>query len=143
MDIINTNNLTYNDTNEIRLFASEKFNWYLQKKTGVSCTWGESIKETPQYDPIGPQEILWKITNNFNLQQFIQKFNFIANIKKKENDIIKDIDINQNVFENKDTYICMSTLTNIIFIIDTLDHINIQNFRHKNKPYPPSADKVL
>jgi hypothetical protein len=29
MDIINTNNLTYNDTNEIRLFASEKFNWYL------------------------------------------------------------------------------------------------------------------
>jgi hypothetical protein len=26
---INTSNLTYNDTNEIRLFASDEFNWYL------------------------------------------------------------------------------------------------------------------
>lgn len=128
MNIINTQKLTYNDNDEIRLFASEQFNWYLQKNTGVSCSWGTDIKETPQYDPIGPQEILWKITS-FNLKDYLIKFNFLANIKKKKDDNILSIDLEQNILENQNSYICMSTLSNIIFILDSLDNIDMQKFK--------------
>lgn len=122
---INTSNLTYNDTNEIRLFASDEFNWYLQKQTGVACSWGKTIKQTPEYDPIGPQEILWHITD-FNLQEYLKKFIFLANIRKLQNNQIIMIDQTQNIFQNKKNYICVSTLTNIIIIIDTFNNINIQ-----------------
>ena len=126
---IDIKNITYNDTDEIRLSASENFNWYLQKKTGVSCTWGKNIKETPEYDPIGPQQIIWKIIN-FNLYEFIKKFNFLANIHKKvDNNILAIQSQNQDILKEKNLYICMSTLSNIIFIIDDFKNINLKDFK--------------
>lgn len=127
MDILNIKNITYNDNQQIRLFASENFNWYLQKGTGVSCTWGKDIKQTPMYDPLGPQQLLWKITS-FSLNKYIKIFNYLANIRKKQNDNILLIS-DQNYIEQKSNYICMSTLSNIIFIFDTLDQINLEQFK--------------
>ena len=106
MENIDTKNLIYNDTPQVRLFSSETYNWCLDKSTGISCCWGKTAKETPQYDPLGPQEIVWKI-KNFDLQKYIEYFKayhksnkkFVNKLEVKLKEIfagsnIKDIKIN-------------------------------------------------
>ena len=115
MENIDTKNLIYNDTPQVRLFSSETYNWCLDKSTGISCCWGKTAKETPQYDPLGPQEIVWKI-KNFDIQKYIEYFDFITNIKIKENNIIKDINKHTLDTTNK---ICLSPFGNLILVIDT------------------------
>lgn len=123
MKQINTSNLIYNDTPEVRLFSSEQFNWCLDKETGISCCWGKEAKQTPQYDPCGPQQLVWKITQ-FKLEEYINAFNFLTNIKEKTDNLIEDVkDINSK------NLICMSTYGSIIFIIENLENINLEEFK--------------
>ena len=119
MEIIDTKNIQYNDTPQLRLFASQNFNWCLDKEAGITATWGKTPKQTPQYDPISPQEIVWKI-QNFKLKKFIEYFNFLANIRLRKDNTILPVENINDCLENSNNYICMSTLSNIIFILDSI-----------------------
>lgn len=115
-----TNQLIFNDTNEIRGFASDNFNWILDKESCIACCWGKTAKENPEFDPIGPEEIVWKITD-FNLNTYTNYFNFITNIHIKENEE-QVLPIENRAFsfchKNIDKLICMSTFSNIVFNIE-------------------------
>lgn len=127
MDIIQINKLQYNDTPQARIFSSENFNWCLDKEMGIAATWGKQIKETPNYDPLGPQQIVWKIDTNFNLLDYIKYFNFLANIRYKKDNQILPVENTEDSLINQRNYICMSTLSNVVFIIDDITD-NLEKF---------------
>lgn len=55
--MIEIQNLIYNEDAETKIFASENFNFILDKETGSSYSWGKTKDDTPLYNPISPEEI--------------------------------------------------------------------------------------
>ena len=74
--------MIFTDDPTKRLIMSEEFNFALDKESNISVCWGKDINATPEYDPISPQELIFKI-NSFNLSNYLKQFNFLANIKVK------------------------------------------------------------
>ena len=105
--------------------SGDSFNFALDKETGVSACWGKDVNESPKYDPISPQEIIFKIGNTFNLQEYLEDFNFLGNIKIKiDKTEFKSID---NVLEalTLDNLTCLSTLASVVMIFE--NNLNVLN----------------
>lgn len=125
MKEIQTNNLIFTDDKNQRSLMSEEFNFTLDKNSGVSACWGKTMNDTPFYDPISPQELVFKINNDFCLEDYLNQFNFLANIKIKNTKTeFKKI---ENALEavSLENLICLSTLANVVLIFDTLNSFDI------------------
>ena len=118
MQIIQTGNIQFTDSDQYRSLTSQSFNWCLYKKLKIACNWGKTQKQSPMYDPCSPQQIIWHFTE-FDLNQAIKDFNFLANIRKKlDTDQIVSIPTKQDCLANAKSYVCFSTFSNAVFIID-------------------------
>lgn len=125
MKEIQTTNLLYTDDENQRLLMSEEFNFALDKNTGVSVCWGKTIEDTPVYDPVSPQELVFKINNEFSLKTYLKQFNFLGNIKiKKSKTEFKNIE-NEIEALTLDNLTCLSTLANVVLIFDSLKNFDI------------------
>lgn len=103
----------------------DTFNFAFDKESSISACWGKDINETPAYDPIGPQELIFKIGNTFNLNEFLADFNFLANIKVKvDKTEFKNI---ENVTEalTQENLTCLSTLASVVLIFE--NNLNVLN----------------
>lgn len=120
MEIIQVKNIEFVDNKDVRYISSSMFNWCLDKGLSIAATWGKTEKETPLYDPIGPQELVWKITDKFDLYKFIEYFNFLANVRQRKDDQVLPVTDITDCLSNYNNYVAMSTLSNIIFILDEI-----------------------
>ena len=129
------NKVLFTDNELSRSLLSDSFNFVLDKESGVSLCWGKNINESPEYDPTFPQQIAFKIDSTFNLNKMLQTFNFLANIKIKQEN--KDAEDNKESFvsitdeiealTNENT-VCLSTLGCVYLIFDnSIKNINIDN----------------
>ena len=109
--------MIFTDDPTKRLIMSEEFNFALDKESNVSVCWGKDINDTPEYDPISPQELIFKI-NSFNLSTYLKNFNFLANIKVKVGETeFKNIE-NELTALSMDNLSCLSTLSSVVLIFD-------------------------
>lgn len=63
--MIQISNLVYKEDDEVRCFISENFNFVYSKIDNTSCSWGKTKDETPEYNPISPETLYFKIDKNF------------------------------------------------------------------------------
>jgi hypothetical protein len=63
--MIEIQNLVYKEDDEAKCFISENFNFIYSKINHSACSWGRTKEETPQYNPISPESIIFKINENF------------------------------------------------------------------------------
>lgn len=126
MKKIQTNNIIFTDDQYQRVLMGEEFNFALDKISNVSACWGKTINDTPEYDPVSPQELIFKISN-FSLEKYLNNFNFLANIKiKKSKTEFENIEnpIEALTLEN---LTCLSTLASVVLIFDNLKDFNMNN----------------
>jgi hypothetical protein len=118
MKEIKLKNIIFTDDENQRMVMGDTFNFALDKESGISACWGETINDSPEYDPISPQELIFKIDEIFDLNKFLSNFNFLANIKIKKN---------KTEFENITDVLaatalpnltCLSTLASVVLIFD-------------------------
>ncbi len=123
-----TVNMIFTDDDKSRLVISDTFNFALDKETGISACWGKTMNDSPDYDPITPEELIFKIDKNFDLSKYLKMFNFLANIKEKiDKTEFKDIE-NEIEATTKDNLTCLSTLASVVLIFDKeLNNINIDS----------------
>ena len=126
MEEIKLNNVVFTDDANQRMVMGDTFNFALDKESGISMCWGANLNETPEYDPISPQEIIMKIDKSFNLSTMLEDFNFLANIKVKVDQTeFKQID-NVLTALAMDNLTCLSTLASVVLIFDeNLNEINM------------------
>jgi hypothetical protein len=111
----NMEKLQYTDNADTRIVSvGENFNFALDKQTGVSICWGKDVNETPDFDPLGTQEINY-VMDNFNYSDFIKHINLLASIKIKKSEtefvsILSEEELNNNL-------VCLScfSVINLIF----------------------------
>lgn len=118
MKKINTNNLMYADDNDKRIIQSDEFNFALDKETGISVCWGKDINDSPEYDPVSPQEIIFKLEQNFNLEQHIKNFNFIANVKKRISETEFEHITDHLAVRAANNLVALSTIASVVLILD-------------------------
>lgn len=123
------NDIKYLDNQYIRSFSSSLFNFILDKETNVSVYWGQNQNDDPLYDPIGPQELTFKIQKNTSELDIIKKFNLLANIqeqKEKNKLYISILDKNLTDIYNNINLKAISTINTVIF--DTASNIDFSFF---------------
>lgn len=118
MKEIKLKNIIFTDDENQRMVMGDTFNFALDKESGISACWGETINDSPEYDPISPQELIFKIDETFDLNKFLSNFNFLANIKikkdKTEFENITDV-LAATALPN---LTCLSTLASVVLIFD-------------------------
>jgi hypothetical protein len=125
---IDPKNLVFTDNEAQRSVTSDIFNFILDKDSGISICWGEDINDTPEYDPITPQELVFKLNKNFDLKEMLNQFNFLGNIRIKNSDTEFQI-IEDGITElNNENLICLGTLGSVVLIFDSsLNEIKIND----------------
>lgn len=118
MKEIKLDNIIFTDDKNHRMTLGSAFNFVLDKESGVSVCWGETMNESPDYDPISPQEIIFKIDENFDLTKFLTDFNFLANIRIKKNEREFVSIENPLASLTMDNLSCLSTLASVVLIFD-------------------------
>lgn len=133
-------NLIFTDDEHARMLMSDNFNFALDKDSGVSACWGKTINDSPEYDPVGPQELIFKIDEKFNLETYLTQFIFLANIKvKKDKTEFESIN---NVLQSlsQENLTVLSTVASVVLIFDNTlmtlklnDILQFKNFITKFK----------
>ena len=99
MKEIKLKNIIFTDDENQRMVMGDTFNFALDKESGISACWGETINDSPEYDPISPQELIFKIDEIFDLNKFIlSAFNTTNTL---DIDIVNDPIIGFNLIPNK------------------------------------------
>lgn len=121
-------NMVFTDDENSKMLLSDSFNFALDKNTGVSACWGKTINDSPEYDPISPQELIFKIDNNFNLHQFLTNFTFLGNIKQQKSKTEFISVDNIDLITSMDNLVSMSTLASVVLIFDqSLNTLNLND----------------
>lgn len=109
----------YVNNEKHRLFASENFNFVFDKETGVSVCWGQTINDSPEWDPVSPQELVFSM-NNFNVTEFIKQVNYLANVKEQiDKTEFIDVDTGLTLEElQQKNLVVMSTASSIVLVFD-------------------------
>lgn len=98
--MIEIQNLIYKEDHEARCFMSENFNFIYSKIDNSSCTWGKTKEETPEYNPISPESIIFKINEDFIFdRETIMK---LLSIKPENDEFISCI--NSVILEGENYY---------------------------------------
>ena len=84
-DTIEVTNAIFHNTSAGRAVFSKKFNFIYDNETGAAVTYGETAGDTPNYDPIGPQEYVIE-TEDFEFEKFKNMFNMFAVVKEIKED---------------------------------------------------------
>ena len=79
MKEIKLKNIIFTDDENQRMVMGDTFNFALDKESGISACWGETINDSPEYDPISPQELIFKIDETFDLNKFLDELYRITN----------------------------------------------------------------
>lgn len=101
-----------------RVVSSKDFNFVLDKETGVSICWGKDENDSPEYDPMTPQQLVLSMTN-FQLSKFISKFNYLANIKYQiSKNEFRELTEEDNVLEITANLTPLSTIASVVLIFE-------------------------
>lgn len=101
-----------------RAVSSKEFNFVLDKESGVSICWGKDENDSPEYDPMTPQQLVLSM-NNFELDKFISKFNYLANIKYQiSNNEFRELTEEDNVLDITANLTPLSTIASIVLIFE-------------------------
>lgn len=119
--------LIFVDNTSHRAITSKDFNFVLDKESGVSICWGETENDSPEYDPMTPQQLVISMSN-FQLNTFIKNFNYLANVKNKiEKTKFLQITESDDVF-NLQGLTPISTIASVVLIFnEPLDAYNFDD----------------
>lgn len=122
------NNMIFTNNENSKMLLSDNFNFALDKDTSVSACWGKTVNDSPEYDPISPQELVFKISDNFNLNEYLEQFIFLGNIKKQKSQTEFENIENTALATTTDNLVSLSTLASVVLIFDnTLKTMNIND----------------
>jgi len=123
-----TDNMVFTDDENSKMLLSNNFNFALDKNSGVSACWGKTVNDSPEYDPISPQELVFKISNSFDLNNYVKQFIFLGNIKEqKDKTEFVSLENTLSALTN-DNLVSLSTLASVVLIFDdTLNDLNLND----------------
>lgn len=109
-------NIIFTNDENSKMLLSEDFNFALDKNTGVSACWGKTINDSPEYDPISPQELVFKIDQIFQLNNYLKQFIFLGNIKEQKSNT--EFINNEQLALSMNNLVSLSTLASVVLIFD-------------------------
>lgn len=121
-------NMVFTNNEHSKMLLSNNFNFALDKDTGVSACWGKTVNDSPEYDPISPQELIFKISNKFDLTKYLEQFIFLGNIKEQKSET-EFVNV-ENVLTvlTTENLVSLSTLASVVLIFDdTLNNIEFND----------------
>ena len=123
-----SNNMVFTNDEHSKMFLSDNFNFALDKDSGISACWGKTVNDSPEYDPISPQELIFKISNKFDLNEYIKQFIFLGNIKEQK-DKTEFANLENTLLAlTTDNLVSLSTLASVVLIFDeTLNALKLND----------------